>query len=179
MKRSNFSLDLLLPSQQDKMKIPIWCTARLSFREIKQRQKEECDLFSPWVCHQGVCKSIFWDCQSSCQSKHENETFCFSRGSFLQYKIAHYILVSSWCPDHVLFAVHLFLSSFSTLKYLRGYPRSPLCCSVCFGGFKDGGYYCYCAYVLRILRYSDFLPVMLTNTVIFLRGLKLSGESIS
>ena len=24
-------------------------------------------------------------------------------------------------------------------------------------GFKDGAYYCYCAYVLRISRYSDFL----------------------
>ena len=45
--------------------------------------------------------------------------------------------------------------------------------------FKDGAYYCYCAYVLRILRYSDFLSVMLTNTGIFLRGLKLSGESRS
>ena len=39
---------------------------------------------------------------------------------------------------------------------------------------KDGAYYCYCAYVLRILRYSDFLSVMLINTGIFLRGLKLS-----
>ena len=45
--------------------------------------------------------------------------------------------------------------------------------------FKDGAYYCYCAYVLRISRYSDFLSVMLTNTGIFLRGLKLSGESRS
>ena len=44
---------------------------------------------------------------------------------------------------------------------------------------KDGAYYCYCAYVLRISRYSDFLSVMLTNTGIFLRGLKLSGESRS
>ena len=41
---------------------------------------------------------------------------------------------------------------------------------------KDGAYYCYCAYVLRISRYSGFLSVMLTNTGIFLRGLKLSGE---
>ena len=39
--------------------------------------------------------------------------------------------------------------------------------------FKDGAYYCYCAYILRISRYSDFLSVMLTNTGIFLRGLKL------
>ena len=38
--------------------------------------------------------------------------------------------------------------------------------------FKDGAYYCYCAYVLCISRYSDFLSVMLTNTGIFLRGLK-------
>ena len=45
--------------------------------------------------------------------------------------------------------------------------------------FKDGAYYCYCAYNLRISRYSDFLSVMLTNTGIFLRGLKLSGESTS
>ena len=42
---------------------------------------------------------------------------------------------------------------------------------------KDGAYYCYCAYVLRISRYSSFLSVMLTNTGIFLRGLKLSRES--
>ena len=42
---------------------------------------------------------------------------------------------------------------------------------------KDGAYYCYCAYVLRISRYSSFLLVMLTNTGIFLHGLKLSGES--
>ena len=42
---------------------------------------------------------------------------------------------------------------------------------------KDGAYYCYCAYVLRISRYSDLLSPMLTNTGIFLRGLKLSGES--
>ena len=45
--------------------------------------------------------------------------------------------------------------------------------------FKDGAYYCYCAYVLRISRYSDFPSVMLSNTGIFLRGLKLSGESRS
>ena len=36
---------------------------------------------------------------------------------------------------------------------------------------KDGAYYCYCAYVLRISRYSNFLSVMLTNTGIFLRSL--------
>ena len=35
---------------------------------------------------------------------------------------------------------------------------------------KDGAYYCYCAYVLRISRYSGFLSVTLTKTVIFLRG---------
>ena len=45
--------------------------------------------------------------------------------------------------------------------------------------FKDGAYYCYCAYVLRIDRYSDFLSPMLTNTGMFLRSLKLSGESRS
>ena len=45
--------------------------------------------------------------------------------------------------------------------------------------FKDGAYDCYCAYVLRISRYSDFLSVKLTNTGIFLRGLKLTGGSRS
>ena len=44
---------------------------------------------------------------------------------------------------------------------------------------KDGAYYCYCAYVLRISRYTDFLSPMLTNTGVFLHGLKLSGESRS
>ena len=43
--------------------------------------------------------------------------------------------------------------------------------------FKDGAYYCYCAYVLLISRYSDFLSVMLANTGIFLRDSKLHGES--
>ena len=42
---------------------------------------------------------------------------------------------------------------------------------------KDGAYYCYCAYVLRITRYSGFLWMVPTNTGIFLRGLKLYGES--
>jgi len=40
---------------------------------------------------------------------------------------------------------------------------------------KDGAYYYYCAYILRISSYSDFLSPMLTNTGIFLLGLKLSG----
>ena len=38
---------------------------------------------------------------------------------------------------------------------------------------KDGAYYCYCAYVLRISRYSEILSVVLTNAGIFLRGLNL------
>ena len=43
-------------------------------------------------------------------------------------------------------------------------------------GLKDGAYFCYCAYVLRILSYSDFLWVVPTNTGIFLCGLKLCRE---
>ena len=43
--------------------------------------------------------------------------------------------------------------------------------------FKDGAYYCYCAYVLRISRYSGFLLVVLTNTGMFLRSFELCGES--
>ena len=42
---------------------------------------------------------------------------------------------------------------------------------------KDGTYFCYCAYVLRISSYSGFLWVVPTNTGIFLRGFKLCGES--
>ena len=34
--------------------------------------------------------------------------------------------------------------------------------------FKDGAYLCYCAYVLRILRYSDFLWVTLITCIITL-----------
>ena len=37
---------------------------------------------------------------------------------------------------------------------------------------KDGAYYCYCAYVLRISRYSDLLSPMLTNTGIFFARFK-------
>ena len=51
--------------------------------------------------------------------------------------------------------------------------------SLCCLDLKGGAYYCYCAYVLRISRYSDFLSPMLTNTRKFWRGLKLSGESRS
>ena len=47
------------------------------------------------------------------------------------------------------------------------------------GLVKDGAYYCYCAYVLRISRYSGFLSVMRTNAGIFLRGLKLCRKSRS
>ena len=54
--------------------------------------------------------------------------------------------------------------------------RSGLVGDIEDGGLKDGAYYCYCAYVLRI---SEFLSVMLTNAGIFLRGLKLSRESRS
>ena len=66
---------------------------------------------------------------------------------------------TEWFLIH-LFKVLCFSPSFSTL-------------------LKEGAYYCYCAYVLRISRYSDFLSPMLTNAGIFLRGLKLSGESSS
>ena len=45
------------------------------------------------------------------------------------------------------------------------------------GSLKDGAYFCYCAYVLRISRYSGFLWVVPTNTGIFLSGLKLCEEA--
>ena len=50
--------------------------------------------------------------------------------------------------------------------------------SACIIAFKDVAYYCYWAYyVLHTSRYSGFLSVVLTNTEIFLRGLKLSRET--
>ena len=42
---------------------------------------------------------------------------------------------------------------------------------------KDGAYYCYCAFVLRISRYSVFLWVVPTNTGIIWRGSKFYGGS--
>ena len=48
--------------------------------------------------------------------------------------------------------------------------------SLNLSSIKDGAYYCYCAYVLHIARYSGFLWVVPTNTGIFLRGVKLYGE---
>ena len=47
-----------------------------------------------------------------------------------------------------------------------------LCC-VLTEFVKDGAYFCYCAYVLHILRYSGFLWVMPINTGVFLCGFKL------
>ena len=44
---------------------------------------------------------------------------------------------------------------------MKGYRRHEI---------KDGAYYCYCAYVLRISRYSDFLSAVLINTGILVRG---------
>ena len=42
---------------------------------------------------------------------------------------------------------------------------------------KEGACYCYCAYVLCISRYSDFLWMVLINTGIYLRGSKQCEES--
>ena len=46
-----------------------------------------------------------------------------------------------------------------------------------YTSFKDGAYFCYCAYVLRISRYLGFLWVVPTYIGIFLSGFKISGES--
>ena len=55
--------------------------------------------------------------------------------------------------------------------------KSEVACCLLMLGLKDGAYFCYCAYVLRILRHLGFLWVVRTNTGIFLRGFKLFGES--
>ena len=80
----------------------------------------------------------------------------------------HWKACNNWCTKTLVSREKTFSSSPCFKKHS------------CLGvAVKDGVYYCYCAYVLRISRYSDFLSLMLTNTGIFLRGLKLSGESRS
>ena len=54
------------------------------------------------------------------------------------------------------------------------------CCIPCRTQYQqvtNKTYFCHRAYVLRIFRYLGFLWVVPTNTGIFLRGLKLCGES--
>ena len=83
---------------------------------------------------------------------------------------------------YLSFSVYLILRAI-VIGIVLTWNQSPLdvqtLSSLLVQRFKDGAYYCYCAYVLRISRYSDFLSPMLTNTGIFFRGLKLSGESTS
>ena len=75
------------------------------------------------------------------------------------------------------FTAMIFLTSYNfslSQKLASLFFRRFIVCVV-----KDGAYYCYCAYVLRISRDSDFLSPMLTNTGIFLHGLKLHrGKNI-
>ena len=69
-----------------------------------------------------------------------------------------------------------FLRSRQNLLYLFNYFGAGLITDqflIWLALIKDGAYYCYCAYVLRISRYSDFLLLVLINTGIFLRGSKL------
>ena len=55
-----------------------------------------------------------------------------------------------------------------TLLNMKKYEASDLIL-VNVKNIKDpyGAYYCYCAYVLRISRYSDFLSAVLINTARF------------
>ena len=85
--------------------------------------------------------------------------------------------LTSWVMDSWLLWRRAEASSFpvvlawTRLWRHRSSPKS------CDWALKDGAYYFYCAYVLRISRYSDFLLAVLTNTGIFLRGSKLCWES--
>ena len=89
-----------------------------------------------------------------------------------------------WCEELGYHAISSFLfNNFSAvLKFsLISWGRGSVCCRLGREEMelKDGAYFCYCAYVLRILKYSGFLWVVPTNTGIFLRGLKLGGKSIT
>ena len=74
------------------------------------------------------------------------------------------LLLMPLYPELLSGCCRSFVGSFMLLSKNAQFPT--------FWRLKDGTYYCYCAYVLRISRYSDFLLPMLTNTGIFLRGLK-------
>ena len=65
-------------------------------------------------------------------------------------------------------------SKSSQIALVAQFEKLLKCASV---KIKDGAYFCYCTYDLRISRYSSFLWVVPTNTGIFLRGLKPCGES--
>ena len=70
-----------------------------------------------------------------------------------------------------------FKSSFSTTACDNFFffcirARAILSCEFNFDNLKDGDYYCYCAYVLRISRYSNFLSVVLTNAGLFFARFK-------
>ena len=84
--------------------------------------------------------------------------------------------------DHILFCTRYcwFVSAsvYSPLKHLLFHFTQSSKHAIKFP-FNEGAYYnnCYCAYVLRISRYSSFLWVVPANTGKFLRGLKLYGEN--
>ena len=82
---------------------------------------------------------------------------------------------SSLIPDMIILEV-LFVYMQSLFTYVS-FTCLMLNVHCTCNQLKDGAYYCYCAYVLRIARYSGFLWVVPTNTGIFLRGLILCGES--
>ena len=116
-----------------------------------------------------------------------NDLGCSVTPSFL-FRNIFYLQLSPHCPKmnkKSMWEVKKFSRFLSNLLFsnqaraLNGAIFHRLRDTRAFLLLKDGAYYCYCAYVLRISRYSDFLSVMLTNTGIFLRGLKLSGESRS
>ena len=72
--------------------------------------------------------------------------------------------------------MHVFLVSVSDTFVSE---KGLICITPATISFKDGVYFCYCAYVLRISRYSGFLWVVPTNAGIFLHSLKLCEESIT
>ena len=108
------------------------------------------------------------------------------------YKTDHPLCTIKRCPIEVVFTnpdimiLHQIMSSAEIDRVIKIaeplvrelvctmpiYPRSYVCPVL-----KGGVYFCYCAYVLRISRYSGFLWAVHTNTGIFLRGLKQCGES--
>ena len=94
-----------------------------------------------------------------------------------------FVAASSWCPCRRFprYIIAAMLGDEDERSFITSFCSSTSNCTLqhcyLYVSLKDGAYYCYCAYVLRISRYSDFLWVVLINTGIFLRGSKLCGES--
>ena len=120
-----------------------------------------------------ACNKVFWHVLH-----HPFPRICKKSHTVSMYIISNKITTD---VKHQQYIIHIYctLLYYNYITPMSSYAHTKKAKNMIIKHFKDDAYYCYCTYVLRISRYSDFLSQMLTNTGIFLRGLKLSGESRS